>query len=127
MHELREALLTLHGAVIAAARAEWEARNGPVAPTRLLELLTRDEAWAWLSPMTRLLVRIDEILDEDARHRRGNPRPADRRLDDELAAELRDAVRALFEEEEAFLERYRDMLQKDMEIAGLHASLRGFL
>jgi hypothetical protein len=127
LDELREALLALHGAVIALARAEWEALHGPVSPTKMVELLTQDTAFTWLRPMTKLILRIDEAIDEEARHRRGNPRAADRRMDEALAAELREGVRMLLEEEESFLERYRDLLQKDSEIAGLHASVRGFL
>jgi len=55
----------IHKRLLEAARADYETVRGPIGgPARFLELLTNDPFFAWLRPMTRLMVEIDEALDE---------------------------------------------------------------
>lgn len=62
---LREGLLAVHKALLAIARAEYEREHGPVGgPGALLQLLVRDEAFAWLHPLSELAARADELLEE---------------------------------------------------------------
>jgi hypothetical protein len=63
--DLREALLAVHKALLAIARADYERDHGPVAgPGALLQLLVRDEAFAWLHPVSELAARADELQEE---------------------------------------------------------------
>jgi len=62
--EFRHALLDLHKALIDSERAVYEADVGPVqSPHHFFQLLTTDPWFAWLRPISQLIVMIDEILD----------------------------------------------------------------
>lgn len=64
---IREGLVSLHGALIIAEQATYEAINGPVGSVEtLLELLQHNPWFTWLHPISDLLVRIDHLLDDDA-------------------------------------------------------------
>jgi uncharacterized protein YbjT (DUF2867 family) len=67
---LRRALFELHGAIIVEERAGYERRAGQVNAAAFLRVLIEDEAYAWLRPLSALIVRMDDE-EEDAR-----PRPA---------------------------------------------------
>lgn len=113
---LRKALLDLHKALLAETRASHERLFGPVPSTAaLLELVTTDPWFAWLRPLTELIVGMDELLDADA--------PPD--------AETLDAVHrrtnALIAGDAGaggFARSYRDALQRDPAIAIAHAAVR---
>jgi hypothetical protein len=63
---LREGLLAVHKALLAIARADYEAEHGPVAsPGALLQLLIRNEHFAWLHPLSELAARADELAEEE--------------------------------------------------------------
>ncbi len=62
---LRNALLTLHKTLIDSERAGFEKAMGDIqSPTHFLQLLTHDPWFAWLHPLSRLIVSVDEALDE---------------------------------------------------------------
>jgi hypothetical protein len=62
--EFRHALLDLHKALIDSERAVYEADVGPVqSPHHFFQLLTTDPWFAWLRPISQLIVMIDEVLD----------------------------------------------------------------
>jgi hypothetical protein len=62
--ELREALLRLHKALIESERAGYEKIFGRVAsPYQFLQLLTDDPWFAWLRPVSQLVIAMDETLD----------------------------------------------------------------
>lgn len=65
MRELRTGLLRLHKALLDAERAAYERVHGQVSGGELLQLVINDEQFAWLRPVSELLVRIDEMLDAD--------------------------------------------------------------
>jgi len=62
--EVREALLHLHKVLLESERISYEASFGKIAsPYQFLHLLTTDPWFAWLTPVTRLLAAMDEMLD----------------------------------------------------------------
>jgi hypothetical protein len=62
--EFRHALLHLHKTLIDSERAVYEANVGPVqSPHYFFQLLTNDPWFAWLRPISQLIVAIDEALD----------------------------------------------------------------
>ncbi len=62
LRELRTALLHLHKTLIDWQRAEYELDHGAMAPMQLLQVIFNDEQFAWLRPMSGLIVTIDEAL-----------------------------------------------------------------
>ena len=62
LRELRTALLHLHKTLIDWQRAEYELDHGTMAPTQLLQVIFSDNTFAWLRPMSGLIVAIDEAL-----------------------------------------------------------------
>jgi len=62
LRELRTALLHLHKSLIDWQRAEYELDHGPMAATQLLTVIFNDNVFAWLRPMSGLIVAIDEAL-----------------------------------------------------------------
>lgn len=63
LKELRNSLLTLHKALLDSERTAYEIVHGTVAtPAAFLQLLINDNWFAWLRPITTLIVQIDEAL-----------------------------------------------------------------
>lgn len=62
LRELRSALLHLHKTLLDWQRAEYELDHGPMVPAQLLQIIFDDAAFAWLRPMSGLIVAIDEAL-----------------------------------------------------------------
>jgi hypothetical protein len=63
---VRAEALDLHKKLIDAARLQYEARHGAVArPGEMLRLVAFDPEFAWLRPLTRLILDIDERLESD--------------------------------------------------------------
>jgi len=109
LRELSKALLPLHRALIEAARDDYAFAYGKtVGPAQLLQLITDDPFFAWLKPMTSLIVEIDEMARVDFE------------TDDARAVAAR--VEQLFEG--AFSERYVPLLQRDVDAAIAHAAIR---
>lgn len=64
LETLRSSLLNLHKALVESERVEYEHTVGKIpSPNHFLHLLTNDPWFAWLSPLSRLIVSIDEALD----------------------------------------------------------------
>ena len=64
--ELRNALLSLHKVLIDSERASFEKTMGEIqSPNHFLHLLTSDPWFAWLHPLSRLIVSMDEALDQN--------------------------------------------------------------
>ena len=62
---LRDALLTLHKALIDSERERYEQTIGPIpSPNHFLQLLTSDPWFAWLQPLSQIIVTIDELMEE---------------------------------------------------------------
>jgi len=64
LEKLREALLELHKTLVDSERVGYEAALGPIpSPNHFLRLLSSDPWFAWLLPLSGLIVTIDEALD----------------------------------------------------------------
>ena len=64
--ELRRALLPLHKALLEFERKDYERKHGRVAAGELLRVIVTDPQFAWLRPVSELIVRIDQTLDDEA-------------------------------------------------------------
>jgi hypothetical protein len=66
LNTLRSSLLVLHKALVESERVEYEKTIGKIqSPNHFLHLLTTDPWFAWLSPLSQLIVSIDEALDAE--------------------------------------------------------------
>jgi len=117
--ELREALrgvskalLPLHRALINAAREDYAFAYEPVSPTQLLGLLGDDPFFAWLKPVTAIIVDLDEMVRRDFEW-------ADA---DEVLGRIERHFGAT--PEDAFAAQYVPILQRDVDVAIGHAAVR---
>ena len=63
--DLHDALLHLHKVLLESERLVYEKGVGPIRSTNhFFQLLTSDPWFAWLRPISQLIVAIDETLDE---------------------------------------------------------------
>jgi hypothetical protein len=116
---LRQALLALHKALLEAERRRYERLHGRVEGAgRLLQLLLHDPWFAWLRPLSALVVQIDELLEAEE-----PPEPR-------ALAALRDQVRTLLtpdEGGEGFGEQYHDALQSSPDVVLAHREVSRIL
>ena len=113
LRETWKQLMPMHRALIDAAKEEYAAAVGPIGgPNHLLQLLQENEFFAWLRPMTSLIVDIDSLSRTDF----------ERADVDALVAR----VERLFGNgaDAAFSARYLPMLQREIDVAAGHASIR---
>jgi hypothetical protein len=67
MLEVRRRLQSLYRALIVAEQLTYERIHGPVDSTdELAQLVSSDPWFAWLLPLSDLLLRIDQFLNDDA-------------------------------------------------------------
>jgi len=67
MLEVHQKLLSLYSALIMAEQLTYERIHGRVASTdELIRLVLNDPWFTWLTPLLDLLLRIDQLLDDDA-------------------------------------------------------------
>lgn len=63
--ELHDALLRLHKVLLESERAVYEKTVEPIrSPSHFFQLLTSDPWFAWLRPISQLIVAIDETMDD---------------------------------------------------------------
>src|SRR4026207_324004 len=63
--ELHSALLKLHKALLDSEKIVYERNVRPIqSPNHFFQLLTNDPYFAWLRPISQLIVAIDETLDD---------------------------------------------------------------
>lgn len=112
--QLREALLHLHKTLVDSERISYEQTVGTIpSPNHFLQLLTNDPWFAWLHPLSLLIVAMDQAIDS----RKTPLTPAD-------AEALVKQARALLvasEEGEGFAKHYFDALQRDPDVVLAHA------
>jgi len=65
LKDLRLALLRLHKTLLDWERAAYERVHGRQSSNALLEALLNDQQFAWLRPISQLVVRIDEMLEDE--------------------------------------------------------------
>ena len=106
LREISRALLPLHRKLIDAARSDYTfAYDKDASPSQLIDLLQNDPFFEWLRPFTAIIVDIDEMT----------------RTDFETSD-----VDAIVGRIEASLaeEHYVEMLQREVDIATGHATVR---
>ena len=112
---LRGSLLNLHKALVDSERVEYERTIGKIqSPNHFLHLLTSDPWFAWLSPLSQLIVSMDEALDKKE--------PLTVASVDALIGQSR---RLLLPSEtgEGFSTHYHEALQRDPDVVLAHGEV----
>ncbi len=115
VRDLERALAGVHKQLIVVLRSEFEAAGGQVAgPLQLLELVVSDPHFAWMAPLTKLLLEVGD---------------GDRAPDAHSVEALLVDTKALFEPaaSDDFAVRYAERLQKDFDLLSAHRDLRAVL
>jgi hypothetical protein len=113
LRDLNIRVIRLHKVLLDREHRAYEQEHGPVMPTQLLQLLLNDERFAWLRPLSRLMARIDEALDDDSETSRAGVE----RLFVDIHALLRSDRSGAFET------RYRAVLQESADVVMAHADV----
>ena len=113
--ELRAALLELHKTLVDSERISYEQTIGTIpSPNHFLQLLINDPWFAWMHPISELVVKMDQALDSKRAP-----------LTDADAEALVKQARALLvasEEGEGFPKHYFDALQREPGVVMAHAA-----
>jgi hypothetical protein len=65
LFDLRKSLLHLHKILLDWERSAYERIHGRVSSSELLKAIVEDPQFAWLRPISSLIVRIDETVDAE--------------------------------------------------------------
>jgi hypothetical protein len=114
---VRDALVRLHKTLLAFERIGYERSRGRIGSSQeFLQLVLQDEWFAWLRPVSELIVHIDETLG------------ADEPLTDERSTAVVERTRTLLTDgQAAFGRKYHDILQRDPAVLVEHGAVIGRL
>jgi hypothetical protein len=113
--DLAGALRVLHQRLLAVTQREFEVLYGRVPnAAALLQLAVNDPLFAWLQPVSQLLVSVDELASADD-------------LDPAAVDAARDALARLLDEPSDFRAIYLGHLQADPDVVLAHAEVRRLL
>jgi hypothetical protein len=113
--DLRNALLSLHKTLVDSERVTYEQTIAAIqSPNHFLQLLTSDPWFAWLQPLSQLIVAMDEALDEKE--------PLTRADVDALVKQSQ-LLLAPLEDGDGFAGHYFDSLQRDPDVVLAHAEV----
>jgi catechol 2,3-dioxygenase len=119
LRDLRVRLLNLHKVLLDDARAAYEMDRGRIGSNAtLLQLVINDPWFAWLHPLSELVVRIDETIEPDS--------PATE-SDGVALVEQVERLLAPAEHGETFARRYFEALQRQPSVVLAHADVRRIL
>jgi hypothetical protein len=111
---VREALIRLHKALLESERASYERVFGKVGSSyQFLQLVTTDPWFAWLRPVTQLIVTMDEVLEATA--------PLTATEADVLVGRAKTLLVPTLDGE-GFSRHYDDALQRDPDVVFAHAT-----
>jgi hypothetical protein len=114
LQELRNTLLHLHKMLVDSERVTYEKTVGAIqSPNHFLKLLMNDPWFAWLQPLSQLIVAIDEALDAK------EPAPD---ADGLALIKQTKLLLAASEEGDGFPHHYFDALQRDPDVVLAHAA-----
>src|SRR6516164_1219355 len=117
--ELRLALLKLHKALVDSERVGYEKTMGKIQSARhFLQLLTNDSWFAWLHPLSQLIVAMDEALDAEEPLTVGKV--------DALAHQSKLLLVAA-ENNDGFSGHYFEAMQRDPDVVLTHAEVVKYL
>src|SRR4051812_15668207 len=114
--DLRQALLKLHKTLLDSERFCYERERGPIASRgEFFQLVIGDPWFAWLHPVSELVVHIDEMLEAEEP---ATPVEATRVID-RTRVLLKPA-----EEGDGFGKHYFDAMQRDPDVVLAHAAVK---
>ena len=113
---MRRELLDLHRALVESERREYERAHGRLTDRAFLSALISAPELAWLSPLTSLIVRLEELIEEDG----AQPSVKD------CVAEIRALLRPAAEGPE-FQRKYDAAMQRSPEVVVAHGRAVGVL
>lgn len=115
LQQVRHATLILHKALVDSERITYESTVGPISsPNHFLRLLTQDPWFAWLQPLSQLIVSMDEALDAKE--------PLTPAVVDALLKQTR-LLLVPAENSEGFARHYFDALQRDPDVVIAHGEV----
>lgn len=111
--EAAAALREVHRTLVQATRASYEEKNGPAGgPGEMLRLLTEHPHFAWLHPMSELIVDLDSLLTQEI-------------LPSGTVAAVRQEIDRLTKAGGSpFWDKYSPLLQTDTDVVMAHGRLR---
>lgn len=114
LQELRDALLHLHKVLIESERVDYEKTVGAIqSPNHFFQLLTSDPWFAWLGPISQLIVAMDEALDDKE--------PVMAAMVDAFTNQSH-LLLVPSEEGQGFSRHYYDAVQRDPDVVLAHAA-----
>jgi hypothetical protein len=118
--DLRRALLPLHKTLLEWERKTYERVHGrKMGGGELLQVLMTAPQFAWLRPISELIVRIDQALDEEA---------PDTTVDvDAILTQARRVVAPDQTEKKPYTERYLTALQEVPDVVVAHGKVTAIL
>jgi len=120
MLDLRRKLLSLYSALIVAEQLTYEKIQGRVGSTdELIQLVLNDPWFTWLCPLLDLLLRIDQLLDDDAFD-------ITRENVDHLVSEIHTLTRPSIEGD-GFERAYYEALNRAPDVMLAHFQVKGVL
>ncbi len=119
LREVRQALLRLHKALLDSERIVYEQFHGRIQSTgEYFQLVVGHEWFSWLHPISQFIVRIDEVLSAKE--------PVTLNQANELLSEARILLQPS-SEGNSVEKRYYSAIQRDPDIALMHAEVRKLL
>ena len=116
--DLRRTLVSLHKTLLDWERAAYDRIHGRSSPAELLATVMRDPQFAWLHPLSELIVRIDESLESD---------PAPARADVEAMVNQARVLVIPDEGGTAYAQRYHSALQNHPDAVFAHREVTNVL
>ncbi|MGC1219792.1 MAG: hypothetical protein WA883_20165 [Phormidesmis sp.] len=118
LQQIRPDLLKLHKALLFSERVVYEQSHGPIANSgEFFRLVTEDDAFSWLRPVSQFIVQVDELLDLRKKEK----------VEPESAAILLEKARLMLKPNKDSLtplgEKYFQAIQRDPNIALMHADI----
>ena len=112
LRDLNVRMIRLHKVLLDRQHEAYERDYGPVMPARLLQLVLTSEQFAWLRPLSDLMARIDEAVDDSE---------TSRTTVEGLFREVHGLLRS--NRQGAFETRYRAALQESPDVVIAHADV----
>jgi hypothetical protein len=113
LFDLRKALLHLHKTLLDWERSAYERVHGRATASELLKVMVEDPQFAWLRPISELIVRIDETVEAEEASPDGH-------VDIDALVTRARAVVALSETQTPHAQRYLRALQEHPDAVFAH-------
>ena len=114
LRHIRKGLLRLHKLLLDKETVAYQQMHGQVSKGRLYQLVVYDEWFAWLRPISKLIVKFDELFDADE--------PVSQTDADNLIVQVKSLLKPT-ENGNGFGKKYYDALQSDPDIILMHAEV----